>query len=425
MDGLFEALVDWNLWGDFNVDLKDREIIPAPPTGKMILSIMGVRRCGKSHLAYHLLRRVDEKNGLLINFEDPRLMSLKAEDVMKLVELYQRNVSESLPKILILDEVQNVKGWEKVARFYAEAKNVRVVVTGSSSKLMSEEYATVLTGRHLDFELFPLSFREVLNWCGIGFDGLNIYKNKVKIKRKMDEYLLYGGFPQVSLITDKREKTLLLAQYFEDIIMKDIVRRYRVREIEKISHLARLYLSNLSTVQSYNRIKNAVNLSLDSVERFSRYFSIARLFLFVPKFSYSIKQQILNPKKVYTIDTGLYSASGFKFSRNIGRIMENVVAIELMRRKSYWHREREIYYWKDHQGREVDFLVKEGEKVKELIQITYASGKDEIEKREIKALEKAAEELRCKKKTIITWDYEEEGEIKFIPLWKWLLVSNR
>ncbi len=421
MKDLFEVLVDWNLWGTLKVNLKERETNPPLPSRNMVLSLKGVRRCGKSYLAYHLLREADKKKGLLINFEDPRLLGIKAGDIMKLVESYQRNVNENLPEILILDEVQNVKGWERVARFYVETKNVKVIVTGSSSKLMSEEYATVLTGRHVDFELFPLSFREVLKWNKIDFDGVNLYKNKVKIKIRLDKYMHYGGFPQINLIDDKREKTLILAQYFEDIIMKDIVRRYRVREIDKISHLASLYLSNLSSVQSYNRLKNAVNLSLDSVERFSRYFVIARLFFFVPKFSYSIKQQILNPKKVYVVDTGLYGASGFKFSRNHGRIMENIVAVELMRRNSYWHGNWEIYYWKDHQNREVDFVVKEGRKLIELIQVTYASDQDEIERREIKALEKASEELGCTKKTIITWDYEEGGDIKFVPLWKWLL----
>ena len=127
-------------------------------------------------------------------------------------------------------------------------------------------------------------------------------------------------------------------------------------------------------------------------------------------FTYCAKMQVATSKAIHT-----------KRFWKIGRTMENLVAIELMRRRSYWNRSWEIYYWKDHQQREVDFLVKDGENVKECIQVTYASGKDEVEKREIRALEKAAEELKCEKKTVITWDYEEEGDIKFVPLWKWLL----
>ena len=420
MDRVFDALADWNLWGNYKADIKDREVIPSLDPIDVVLCLMGVRRSGKSSLAYLLMSRGNLNESLMINFEDPRLSDLEAEDIIKIVELYERKVNTKL-SLLVLDEVQNIAGWERVARLYEEAKRVKVIVTGSSSKLMGEEYASVLTGRHMDFEVFPLSFREFLSWRNIKFEGMELYKNRVKILSAFDEYLKYGGFPEINFLKGDRVKTTLLAQYFEDIIMKDIIKRYRVREIEKIENLARLYLSNIGTLQSYNRLKSVVNLSLDSVERFSRYFETARLFFFVPKFSYSLKQQILNPKKVYVVDVGLSNAMGTKFSQNIGHIMENVVAVELFRRHAYWSRRMEVYYWKDHQQREVDFVVKEGEKVKELIQVTYASGKDEIDRRELRALEKASEELRCRNKTVITWDYEEDGKIKFIPLWKWLL----
>jgi len=379
---VFEALMDWNFWGNFKEEIYKREVIPDLPKPKIILVIKGVRRCGKSRLCYLISKNFEEKESLIINFDDPRLSGIKAQDIIKIVEIYQRKVNEKLPKLLVLDEVQNIKEWEKVAKFYAEAKQINVIVTGSSSKLMSEEYASVLTGRHIDFELFPLSFREVLEWKKINYKTeIDRSKNKIKILKELEEYIKFGGFPEVFLTKKIKEKTSLLREYFNDILTKDIVKRFSIREIEKIENLAMIYLSNISTLQSFNKLKNIVNLSLDSVERFSKYFEIAKLFIFIKKFGYSLKQQILNPRKVYCIDTGFFNALGFKFSANIGRLIENLVAIELSRRKSYWYNNWEIYYWKDYQQREVDFVIKEGPRIKQLIQVTYASDRDEIEQR--------------------------------------------
>ena len=156
------------------------------------------------------------------------------------------------------------------------------------------------------------------------------------------------------------------------------------------------------------------------------YLSSSYLTCVFERFSFKIKNQTIAPKKVYCVDTGIINSVAFKFSENLGKLMENLVAIELLRRKSYWHPDLEVYYWKDHQQREVDFVLKEGLKIKQLIQVTYSSGKDEIERREIKSLLKASEELRCKDMLLITWDYEGKEkikgeEIKFMPLWKWLL----
>ena len=389
--------------------------------------IKGVRRCGKSMVAYLMGSVLKPEEFLVINFDDPRLEGISAEDVIKIVEIYQQRVNENLPKLLVLDEVQNVSGWEKVAKLYSEAKGVKVVVTGSSSKLMSEEYATVLTGRHADFELFPLSFREILKWVGVKTE-LDVYKNKPKVKKLLLGFLEYGGFPEVFLKEKKTDKMLLLRSYFRDIIMKDVVRRYRVREIEKIENLAKLYLSNISCLQSFNKVKDVVRLSLNSVERFSKYFETARLFFLLPRISYSLKEQILSVKKVYVVDTGFHTALGFRFSENLGRLMENLVAVELLRRKSYWRNNWEIYYWKNYQLMEVDFVVKDGPRIKQLIQVTYASGRDEIDKREIKGLLNAGEIFKRDgpELLVITWDYEAEEEVKgrrirFVPLWKWLL----
>ena len=426
---IFDALLDWNPWGRFEEDLKEREVKPEIPEAEVALIIKGVRRCGKSRLSYMLSRKFNPEDVLIINFEDPRLSDARAQDIIRIIEIYQRKVHQKNPNLLILDEVQNVEGWEKSVRFFIENKKIKTIVTGSSSKLMSDEYATVLTGRHVDFELFPLSFREILLWSNIELNELEIYRNKTFVMSLLEDFAKFGGFPEIFKIHNRKEKLNLINQYFSDILMKDVVKRFRIRHIQKMENLAKIYIANISTLQSYSKLRRLLGISLDTVERFSRYLETSRLFLFVPKFSYSTKEQILNPKKVYCIDTAFYSATGFKVSENIGRIMENLVAIELFRRKAYWHNSQEIYYFKDAQQHEVDFVVKDSLQIKELIQVSYANYFDEVDHREIRALLKAKELLRCKNLTIITWDYEDEkgiswfgrhGWIKFVPLWRWL-----
>ena len=428
-DLILDTLLDWNLWGNMNEKLKNRLIIPKIPKSNIILTITGVRRSGKSKLTYLLAKKLNKIKTLFLNFEDPRLKNISSEEILKVVEIYQQKISKGdLPELLILDEVQNVEGWERAARYFQEAKKVKVIVTGSSSKLLSSEYSSVLTGRHIDFELFPLSFKEFLDWKGIKVKGIELYKQKIRIKSELENYMLFGGFPEIALIENKQEKMAILRQYLNDIIVKDIVVRYRIKEIRKIEELGSLYISHIASLQSYNRLKDVVGLSLDSVERFSRYFEEAKLLFFIRKFSYSLKQQILSQRKVYSIDHGLFNSSGFKFSQNKGKIMENIVAVELLRRKSYLYPKREIYYWKDYKQREVDFIIKEGDKIIRLIQVTYISNKDEIEKREIKSLLKASDVLKCNDLLIITYDYKDKEEIDgktivYKPLWEWLIEN--
>jgi len=372
------------------------------------LIITGPRRCGKSFLAW--MMNEGGKYGY-VNFEDERL-TMKGEELNRVLEAIYSLKGDV--DVLIFDEIQNVPGWERfVSRVII---NKKVIITGSNARLMSKELATHLTGRHVDFTLFPFSFREYLDYRG--FKGsIYLTKDTAKLRDMLSEYMRLGGFPLVY-----RLGRVFLAENYRDIVERDIVQRYGIRYVSALKNLARYMLTNTGKEISLNRLRNVLNVkSPHTIKKYAEYLENGYLVFLLNRFSYKLKEQIIAPKKVYSIDTGMANTIGYKISENLGRTMENIVAIELMRRKSYWHREWEIYYWKDHQQREVDFVVKEGEKVKELIQVTYASGKDEIERRELKALEKASEELRCKRKTVITWDYEEEGEVRFVPLWKWLL----
>ena len=424
-DEILKILVDWNYWGYYKDESVDRvryieDLNHLLKTGEIIV-IKGVRRSGKSTLMLQFIRKsgLEEKNTLVVNFEDPRFKNLNLELLDRIYEVYLDELQPDKEHYVILDEVQEVEGWEKFARYLHEAKKVQVFITGSSSKLLSEEYSTFLAGRHVDIEIFPLSFSEFLEFKGVSIRSrMEMVKFRHRIRKLLDEYLEFGSFPKVVLIEEGKEE--LLNNYFRDILIKDVQSRFKVREPVKLEELAKYYLTNISTLQSFNRVRKLLNLSLDTVERYSTYFTVARLIFFVPKFSFSVREQILNPKKVYCMDTGLRNIMSFKFSEDLGRIVENVVFLNLL------FRNKEIYYWRDKQQREVDFVLKSGLGIEQLIQVTYASSEEEIELREKKALIKASEELNCEDVRVITWDYESEEEfkgrsIKFIPLWKWLL----
>ncbi|MEM5832526.1 MAG: ATP-binding protein [Candidatus Aenigmatarchaeota archaeon] len=431
---IMEILLDWNYWGNYRKELIEREDYFKKminlSKGNEIIVVKGIRRGGKSSISYFFLKKLinaglNPTKILIINFEDPRLPPiLTLNEVNKIFETYLKNI-ENRPEYIMLDEIQYVEKWEKFARFLLEAKNLKVIVTGSSSKLMSEEYATVLTGRHVDIEVFPLSFKEFLYFKGLKIEEkFEIVKKRIEIKRLLDEYLEWGGFPEITLTENKERKMELLKSYFNDILLKDVVKRYKIKKVIELENLAKFYISNISTIQSFHKLKEVLNISLDSVERFSKYLLTARLFLFLDNFSPSIKTQIRSKKKVYTIDLGFYKMHGFKLSENIGRIMENIVMLHLARKMEFQPLLK-IFYLKTNYE-EVDFVLMEELKIKQLIQVTYASSKDEINRREIKALIKASKLLKCKNLLIITWDYEDELKvnnkiIKCIPLWKWLL----
>jgi len=428
---ILEILVDWNYWGNYKEEFIRREMyfekLKKFLQGREAIVVKGVRRSGKSSIIYKFVKELtkDSKDTLIINFEDPRFPpEITLEDLNKIYETFLKHINPN-PKYLVLDEVQYVEKWEKFVRFLVDSKNIKVFVTGSSSKLLSEEYASVLTGRHLDIEVFPLSFKEFLSFKNFEIsDEIDLIKNRFILANSLNEYLKFGGFPQVVLSENEKRKEELLRTYFFDSISRDVAKRFRVKKLAQLEALAKIYVSNIATIQSFTELKKYLNLSVDSVERFSKYLEIARLFLFLSNFRHSVKKQVRSMKKVYCIDTGFYSTLGFKFLESVSKIMENVVAIELFRRREF-NPNLEIFYLRNNY--EVDFVVKEGTKVKQLIQVTYASNKDEIEKREINALIKASELLKCENLLVVTWDYEDEvivenKKIVFKPLWKWLLM---
>jgi len=380
--------------------------------------ITGIRRCGKSVFLFEIIEKL-KKGYYYINFEDDRLADFKLGDFDKLYEVCLENFGKN--KIFFLDEVQNVIGWERwIRRMYDNG--FKFFITGSNARLLSKELATLLTGRHLQFPIYPFSFKEFLNFKNFNFKKEDFYlaEKKVEIVKYISKYIKFGGFPEYL----KYDQIEVLQGYFNDIIQRDIVERYNIKNIKQIKELARYLLTNISNLTTYNQLKKLTDIrSVNTVIKYFSYLENSYMVFKVPFFSYSIKKQIANPFKIYSVDVGLRNAISFRFSEDIGRIYENVVAIELKRRN------KEIYYWKNKKHQEVDFLIREGMKIKQLIQVCYKIDDIKTKNRELKSLIECSKEIKCNNLLVITAGYQNEEKInskkiKFISLWKWLLENN-
>ncbi len=400
-----------------------------------ISTVTGPRRAGKTYLCFQKIRSllkdgVKKDNVLYINFEDEKLLGAGAEDLDRLLDTFYElsDLNEKQKIYIFLDELQNVRDWDVwVRRLYDMNKNLKIVITGSSSKMLSREISTKLRGRIFNTEVFPLSFTEFLDWKGIPRDAREISysKKRFKIKKAFDSYLFGGGYPSI-LINENVPKETILQGYLQSMIFKDIVERYGIKEIKKLQILAKLLFESASHEISYSKLANKMkslgfNISKNTVIEFISYFEDAYLFFQNMKYDYSLTKQLGSIKKIYCIDNGLLNAVSFKFSGEVGKLAENLVFIELKRRKAdvFYHRKKH----------ECDFLIREKDRVTGAIQVTTELNEKNY-KREIEGLLEAMNFHGLKEGTIITMDVEKEetiGNMKilFIPLWKWLLEAGR
>ncbi len=395
---------------------KEENIIPREKLGAArkilkypnILAVLGIRRCGKSIFSYLLAK---ESKAGYINFDDERMVGLTSQDFDKILTSFYELYGDL--DYVILDEVQNIENWELFVNRLRRTK--KVILTGSNSKILAGELSTHLTGRYIDIELFPFSFREYLLKKGFNESKAYTAKERAEITNHLRDYLQMGGFPE-----SYKFGRAIISRIYEDILTKDILLRYNISKIEELKKLTNYLITNSSQEATFRKLAGIFGIKrISTISNWVGYLENSFLLFRVERFDFKLKQQFKAPKKFYCIDTGLVNSIGFRFSDNIGKMIENAVAIELQRRKSPG---TTVHYWKDHQQNEVDFVVKTGKSVRELIQVTYASSKIEIKEREIKSIIKASNELKCKNLTVITWDYEAtEGNIQFKPVWKWLL----
>lgn len=379
--------------------------------------ISGIRRCGKSTLKRQILKKHYENEIYFVDFEDERFVKFTTEDFNSLyevlIELY------GLKHVFFFDEIQNIESWELFVRRIHREKN-KVFITGSNASLLSSELSTRLTGRHIVVELLPFSFREYLRYHKSAYNEKSflITQEKAILKKFFNEFLENGGMPEYL----EHKNPLVLQNVYENIIYKDVIVRYELKEVKAMRELALNLLSNIGTPISYTNIKNNLDLgSVNTVKNYIHYLENSYLIFTLDRFSFSVSQQTLLQKKVYAIDTGLVKQIAFHFSKKQGRYLENIVYLELRRRY------KEIFYYKTETGLEVDFLVREGNKVVLLIQVCESLRDPKTREREYKSLIKAMKELNCKNGLILTQEEEETDpkfpEIDVIPIYQWLLKN--
>jgi len=397
---------------------------------RKIIALTGFRRVGKTYILFGLIKKLlkeKTRNEILyINFEDERIPQ-KTEFLTQLLPTIKETFGQT-PKYIFLDEIQNIPNWSQWLRRVFDKEDIQFFVTGSSSKLSSQEIPTELRGRCLEIKIYSLSFREFLRFKNIHVDTRAIlYEENLKaqIIFQLSEYLFSGGLPEVVLMEDEMKKRELIQQYFSSILRKDIIERFKVKNEVGLKTLCQFILNSplFSISRVYANLKS-MNLKIGktTLAHYISYIESSYFLKSVPIFSYKIKDQLQYPRKAYIIDNGFITFLSLKFSKDYGRLLENLVFWELVRRLP----ETEIFYWKNIAHKEVDFVVKNGEKASSLIQVCYDLSNSETKKREVNSLLAASKELRVKDLSIINFDKEGQEKvkghiIKIIPVWKWIL----
>lgn len=358
--------------------------------------ISGIRRCGKSTVLQQINNTMKTKS-IYLNFEDPRLAGFDISDLNRLHEIGK----EKIVKTYFFDEIQLVNQWEKFVRFRLD-EGYRIFITGSNAAMLSKELGSRLTGRHVSKELFPFSYNEFITFA----------KQK-KGKSSLMKYLYGGGFPEYL----KTEQQDILMQLFNDIIMRDIAIRYNIKNATLLQQIAVWLVTNTGKLVSGNSLKKIFGIkSSSTIMEYLSYFTDAYLFFFVSKFSYSHKVQAVNPKKVYCIDNGFINANSVSFSNDSGRMLENLVFLEL-RRRNY-----DIFYFNE--SKECDFVVFEKGKIKSVLQVCFQLDEDNMD-REVSALIEAMDYFNLKTAKIITVNQKDSlnlsgRSIVVEPFYEWI-----
>ena len=380
----------------------------------VIKLITGPRRAGKSVYALQIL---SGKNYAYLNFDDTQLLGAFNEDAVMqaLAEVYPGY------EYLLLDEVQNLDSWDAwVSKLYR--RGVNLVITGSNANLLSSEMSTLLTGRYVEIQILPFSMEETLKYREAPVNA-ELPDEKAKLFIEMDDYLKKGGYPEI--VKNREIEQAYLTALFDSIILKDVAQRHKIRKITELYDLADYLISNYSNPLSYNEIAEELSLgSVTTVKKFCGYLAEPYLFFYLPRFNNKLKEMKKAPRKVYVVDNGLIYTRSFELSSNNGRQLENMVFIELLRRG--YDLKKSLFYYRTSNDKEVDFVIRDGRKVTSLIQVSYDISKTKTRERELDALVKASEELKCDNLMLISWNHDGSVEyrgksIRIISMDKWFI----
>lgn len=376
-----------------------------------IIVISGVRRSGKSTLLKQISLKLN--NFFYINFDDERLINFTVEDFNNLLILWNKN---HYSKNILIDEIQNINSWERFVRRVHD-EGYKLFITGSNAKLLSSELGTHLTGRYQKIELYPFSFKEIIIYNGLPIKIDYSSEEKSKILKLFDRYINFGGFPEY-IKYNYREQDYLKRVY-EDIIYRDIITRFGIKEVKSFRELSNYLLTNISKQVSYNSLKNILGIKTTmTVRSFVSYLEESYLFFEMFKYDFSLKKQYVSEKKIYCIDIGMRNNVSFHFSEDRGRLLENIVFLELKRRGE------DLFFYKN--KKECDFVIQKQNKISEAIQVTEKMSKTN-EKREFDGLIEVMEQFNIKEGLILT-EYESQKiivsnkNIQIMPIWQWLLI---
>lgn len=368
----------------------------------LIKLITGPRRVGKSVFALLMLQG---KNFAYLNFDDNLLLEKWEED------LAMSALDDVYPDydFMLLDEIQNLPDWDLwVSKLYRRGKNL--IITGSNAKMLSSEMATVLTGRYLQIEMLPFSLEETMSWKNISPDREEQAAQAIMLA---DDYMRNGGYPET--IPSRSITKSYLSTLFDSILLKDVAQRHKVRNTNDLYNLATYLLSNFCNPISANELAGELGMSsVATTKKFCDYLNEPYLFFYLPRFNNKLKLMNKAPKKVYVVDNGFVQSIAFNLSENLGRLLENQVFVELLRRG--YIPGQTLFYYRTRNDKEIDFVTRKGAKVEQLIQVCYDMTSEKTRKRELDALTEAAEELHCDNLLVITNDQEEKIEWKEIAI---------
>lgn len=421
MDELVKIINDWQKY-IIKKTAKDRIILnEIELNSKEVIDILGCRRVGKSTLFKLITQKLKlrETDYLYINFEDPFFIENNSSQIIEEIIITFKTYFSKELKYLFFDEIQNIENWERAIRKLRDLENYHIYISGSSSKLLSKELGSSLTGRHISKIIYPLSFKEYLSFKNIKYENKkDLLTKKKEYEKYFKQYLENGGFPEIVINNDLE----LLKNYFYDILYKDIVARYEIRDTQNLEKIAYYVISNFTNKISYQSLRNSYNISFDKIKNYISYLVETYLIIELKQFNYSIKKQENLSKKYYVIDNGFIKSIAFKFSNDLGKLLENLVLIELQRQK------KETYFYLTSNGYEIDFLVKNNLKEFEIIQVSFDLANEKTKTREIRAVVEASKELNSNSAIIITNNHKEKIqidnlEINCIPIIDWLLMK--
>lgn len=430
MNVMLDILSRWNRWGSNPLEsgiLRQitAKIIPYIHT-KEIIVLVGPRRSGKSTILYQVMDAL-EKNGippkamLHLNFEEPKLIPLlNLKGLDDLYEAYREHIFPEGKAFLFLDEIQNVPDWERWLRARSQTEDIKIFVTGSSAKLMSSEIATLLTGRHLSFEVSSLNFVEYLQFRQISLPRHRLpVVAPAKIRQALNDYQQWGGFPAVVLASTVEHKQNILTEYFDDILYKDIIMRHGIRDPILLRNLAVHLLTQTGSLVSFSRLASIFQISDEAAASYCRYLQESFMMKLLPFFSLKTSMRQRHPQKVHAMDLGLRNAISFAHSADDGHLTESLVYHCLRRRFG-----DNVFYWSGET--EIDFVVREGNTITQIWQVIAGKLDDpEILKRELRAIEEAKKEFPKAKMFIAVKTLPERAPAlpcEIIPLWLLLLT---